>query len=74
MPQISMDVLKIPQTLLTNKKYSLNLSIPVKNDNLMKAKKIIEGFIEKADKKGSKSTQQSITNPADKYFLKISYQ
>jgi hypothetical protein len=41
MPQISLDILKIPQTLLTNKKYLINLPIPVKNDNLLKAKKII---------------------------------
>lgn len=43
-PQLSLDVLKVPQTLLTNKRYSINLNIPARNDNLIKAKKIIESI------------------------------
>jgi len=43
-PQISLDVLKVPQSLLTNKKYSISLNIPAKNDNLIKAKKIVESI------------------------------
>lgn len=45
MPQLSLDVLKIPQSLLTNKKYSINLPIPIRNDNLYKARKIIESLV-----------------------------
>jgi len=40
-----LDVLKIAQSLLTNKRYSINLPIPTKNDNLAKAKKIIESIV-----------------------------
>jgi hypothetical protein len=68
-PQISLDVLKVPHSLLTNKKYSINLLIPSKNDNLSKAKKIIESIVERAEKKTVK-TQHTIGN-VDKYFPKV---
>lgn len=55
--------------MLTNKRYSINLPIPTKNDNLSKAKKIIESICERNEKKTTK-TQQNLST-AEKYFPKI---
>jgi hypothetical protein len=61
MPQLSLDVLKIPQSVLTNKKYLINLPIPTRNDNLYKARRIIESLVEKTEKKTSSKTQQALS-------------
>lgn len=70
LPQLSVEVLKIGQSLQTNRRYSIDLPIPLKNESLIKAKKIIESIVERTEKKTSK-TQQNLNN-AEKYFPKIS--
>ena len=46
------------------------MPIPFKNDNLNKAKKIIESIIERTEKKITPKTQQNLSI-ADKYIPKI---
>lgn len=43
-PQLNPDVLKLGQ-LLTNKKYSLSLTIPARNESLNKGRKLVEAMI-----------------------------
>ena len=41
-PQVSQEILRIRQVLYTNKRYSIDLQIPVKNDLLVKARKLAD--------------------------------
>ena len=60
------ETLRVPQTLYTNKKYSLDLNIPTRNDLIQRARKVSEYLADKLERK-----QKDSPRPNEKNYPKL---
>jgi hypothetical protein len=70
---LSQEVLRIPQLLYTNKKYNIELSVPTRNDLLIRARKAAEYLIDKLEKKNNTQRDTRSLPPVnyEKYYPKL---